>query len=298
MRDFHGWLLWAILNPQYPHAGGLMMWMSGLCLCVALFLQETGTEMVPRPLDGAVWRGELSIHMQADLLQHYLENKSRGTSGIQGFLQKKSTMDGTLDLKIVFYLNSLGETSLIATRQLNAQLREVAKDKYSFVQEMLQEGGITGPVEVVVHENKDESVVFAEEIGPTDALGAGYLTVTPEGQLSKRSSLRIEGSWPVEVTGSGSYELTKRRYPPSEEYGQLKETAKVKRRLPMEVTWTQTVSLKKEPVRSGVNVNITLDNPFFQEGQSESGVTYVPKIQTKGELVLIPLFGKKANQRP
>ena len=248
-----------------------------------------------RPLEDALWRGELEILIKGPLHFQVIANQMKGEAHKIpiGFSKEKGEMALEYRLRIQFHVNALGEFTLAGHQTYNVKQVLINEYHYKFVEEQtIAQTRVKVPRDVKVAEKKTTQVRFhGEDFFDTDSFDLGPFKMIPSGRMDSNGLLRVQGQFEIPMQGSGESVYIEERQPPSEDFGRRKTTALVKRGFTLPFQFDFEIAHRKKAVEGTYKVMVDIENPFEIEIQDEGAKgLYKSSVVGSGKFRLNPLF--------
>ena len=252
------------------------------------------------PLEGALWEGVLRIEVEGPLFSQYLQNILKNNRLIVGFIKEKGNMDVDFVLEIRFQINSLGETTLLATENFNGQYMVNREMRNTYKEEIYMKSTRTNFVQKVqASQTTVTKIQFTNQDSyDSEAFQFGSLRFFPSGRMDRRGEIRITGDLEMPFVGKGTVDVTKERQPPSKDDPPSATRAEIVKTILMPLQFDFKIPHRKEVVSGQFNVKAPAKDPFpLQEGDNARLKRSRNQLKAKGTYTLTPLFSEKNGGR-
>ena len=252
------------------------------------------------PLEGALWEGVLRIEVKGPLFSQYLQNVLKNNRLIVGFIKEKGNMDVDFVLEIRFQINSLGETTLLATEDFNGQYMVNREMRNTFKEEIYMKSTRTNFVQKVQSSQTTITKIQfdSQNSYDTEAFQFGSFRFFPSGRMDRRGEIRISGDLEMPFVGKGTVDVTRERQPPSKDDPPSATRAEIVKTILMPLQFDFKIPHRKEVVSGQFNVKTPAKDPFpLQEGDNARLKRSRNQLKAKGSYTLTPLFSEKNGGR-
>ena len=253
--------------------------------------------LTPASLADALWRGVLHVQVKGPMYTQYLANIVNDNGTIKGFVKEKGEMNTTYQLQIEFLINSLGEYTMVAAEELEADYLLTREKRTAEKEEKYLERTRVKYLQDVQHsESTITRIHFDSQEQHQGVLAFGSLRFLPSGRMDRKGEIEVMGDFKVPLKGEGSIKTTRERQPPSgdSEKDRTGTVADISKTVLLPLSFNFQIQHKKEAVEGGFQIAVEPADPFpITEGDKRGRRRFNNRIVASGTYRLTPLFSSK-----
>ena len=263
----------------------------------ALFIPLMAANQGIDPLEGALWKGILTIHVDGKLFSQFLANRYTEDKRIpNGFIKEKGEMDLNFDLEIQFLINPLGEFTLWAKEDFRGKQHV----DYEF-RKMFDEEKLVKKTRVKILQKVQESTAVTTDVAfhregvyNSESFDYGTFRLMPSGRMDRKGVIRVLGEFRIMFEGTGEQVDIRERQPLAQDEENTKTVSQITKKFELPLQLEFEIAHRRKTVEGTMSVAAPIDNPFPRE-DDQSGVKaiFTHQVNTVGTYRLEPLAGKK-----